>query len=332
VDITVKGGDGGRGCVSFRREKYVPLGGPDGGDGGNGGSVYVRTDPTVNTLHHLAGKHHWPAPRGGHGLGKKCHGKNGQDVIIRVPPGTVIHDAEQGTVLKDLAVAGQTVCVAQGGRGGRGNVHFATPSNQAPRIADPGRNGQVRRLRLELKLIADVGLIGQPNAGKSTLLRRVSAARPKVAAYPFTTLEPVLGIVELSGGRRFVMADLPGLIAGAHRGVGLGHEFLRHIERTGLLVHLVDICPLEGDPVEHYATINSELALYSKVLAGKPQLVVANKMDLTDSRSHLERFGQAVGVKVLAISAATGAGIPALSERLWHELHPEDRPRRRKKA
>ena len=334
VDITVNGGDGGRGCVSFRREKFVPLGGPDGGDGGDGGSVYCRADNSVNTLYHMAGKHHWKADRGGHGEGKKCHGRNGRDVVIRVPPGTIIRDADHGTVLKDLIQPGEEVCVAQGGRGGRGNVHFTTPSSQAPRKADPGETGQVRRLHLELKLIADVGLIGQPNAGKSTLLRRVSAARPKVAAYPFTTLEPVLGIVELPGGRRFVLADIPGLIEGAHRGKGLGDAFLRHVERTRLLVHLVDIAPLYGDPAERFGALNKELALHSQVLAEKPQVVVANKMDLTGSRENLQRFSEEIDQEVMPISGATGEGIGALMEQLWREIHQEEatRTHHRRKA
>ncbi len=238
ADIMVKGGDGGNGSASFRREKFVPLGGPDGGDGGDGGSVYCQADTSENTLYHLTGKHHWKADSGGKGMGQKCHGKNGKDIIIRVPVGTIIRDAERETLLKDLTAAGDKVCVAKGGKGGRGNVHFATSTHQAPREFEPGEPGQERHLHLELKLMADVGLVGLPNAGKSTLIRRLSAARPKVAAYPFTTLDPVLGIVELVGERRFVMADIPGLIAGAHEGKGLGDEFLRHIERTGLLLHM----------------------------------------------------------------------------------------------
>jgi GTP-binding protein len=324
ADITVRGGRGGRGCVSFRREKYVPLGGPDGGDGGDGGSVYCLADLGLNTLYHLSGKHHWTAEGGGHGQGKNRHGRNGGDVLIRLPAGTVVRDADQGTTLKDLVAAEERVCLARGGRGGRGNAHFATPSDRAPRRAEPGEPGQVRRLHLELKLIADVGLVGQPNAGKSTLLRRVSAARPKVAAYPFTTLQPVLGIVDLPGERRFVMADLPGLIEGAHRGTGLGDAFLRHIERTRLLVHLVDICPTQSDPVRHYRDVNRELHLHSAALGRRPQVVVANKMDLTGSRESLRRFSQAIGVEVVGISAATGAGVPEMLRRLWRALHPHE--------
>ena len=321
AEITVIGGNGGAGCMSFRREKFVPKGGPDGGDGGDGGSVYLEADTSLNTLQHLSGKHHWRAERGVHGMGKKRHGKRGKDVIVRVPAGTIVRDAEHGTVLKDLVEPGQRVCVAAGGRGGRGNVHFAGSTNQAPRDFEPGETGQTRRLALELRLIGDVGLLGNPNAGKSTLLRRLSSARPKVADYPFTTLEPVLGIVELSGHRRFVMADIPGLIEGAHSGIGLGDAFLRHVERTRILVHLVDICPPAGDPVEHFRAINGELAQYSDTLAAKPQIVVANKMDLTDSDEDLAAFRDAVRCEVLAISAVTGKGLDALTERLWREIH-----------
>ncbi len=322
AEIMACGGDGGDGCVSFRREKYVPRGGPDGGDGGDGGSAYCLADESHNTRRHLSGKLHWRAGNGGRGMGKKRHGKNGRDVIIPLPPGTIIRDAEHGIVLKDLLAPGQRVCVARGGRGGKGNVHFATPTNQAPRQATDGQPGQARRLRLELKLIADVGLVGMPNAGKSTLIRRLSDARPKVADYPFTTLEPVLGIVELSGERRLVMADIPGLIEGAHRGAGLGDEFLRHIERTTLLVHMVDICPPSGDPVEQFRAINQELRAYSQALAEKPRIVAANKIDLTGSREALRKFRQAVGGEVLGISAATGKGLRRLSERIWQTLHP----------
>ncbi len=320
VDITVIAGDGGDGCVSFRREKYIPYGGPDGGDGGDGGSVYCLADPSVNTLYHLAGKHHWKATHGAGGMGKKCHGRNGVEVVVRVPPGTIIRDAERGVLLKDLAEPGQKVCVALGGRGGKGNVHFATSTNQAPRQAIPGESGQTRHLHMELKLVADVGLIGMPNAGKSTLLRRLSAARPKVAAYPFTTLEPVLGIVALFGHRRFVMVDIPGLIEGAHRGAGLGEEFLRHVERAAILVHIVDICPMTGDPAENLNTINEELRKYSPALAEKPQIVVANKMDMTGSDENLARFTDTVGGDVVAISAVAGKGLNEMTERIWKVL------------
>lgn len=324
VDITVSSGAGGDGCMSFRREKFIPKGGPNGGDGGNGGSIFIKADESFNTLQHLAGHHHWSAQRGGHGLGKNCYGRRGEDMYVLVPPGTIIRDADYDIIIKDLANHGDTICIAQGGRGGYGNVHFKTAVLQAPRFAEPGGLGQTRRLHLELKLIADTGLVGMPNAGKSTLLSRVSAAKPKIAAYPFTTLHPCLGIVEVGPGRRFVMADIPGLIEGAHLGTGLGVEFLRHVERTKLLIHMVDIAPLEGDPVEDYKAIRRELAQYSQVLAEKPQIVVANKMDLTGSDQNLQRFAREIGVDVIPISGVTGKGLDALKERIWQLLHPQE--------
>jgi len=323
VDIVAIGGNGGRGCVAFRREKYIPHGGPNGGDGGDGGSVFLVADESYNTLQHLAGRHHWPAENGRHGLGKGCHGRRGADRRVFVPPGTIIYDADTGLMLKDLSASGQEICVASGGKGGRGNTHFKSATNQAPRHAEPGQPGRQRTLHLELKLIADVGLVGKPNAGKSTLLSRLSSARPKIAAYPFTTRHPCLGIVELRGYRRFVMADIPGLIEGAHEGAGLGDEFLRHIERTRLLVHMVDICPPTGDPVEDYRIICQELRQHSEALAAKPQLVVANKMDLTGSAEQADRLAEAVGGDVIPISAVTGKGLEALAERLWTELQKQ---------
>ena len=323
VDIVVTGGSGGNGCVAFRRETYVPHGGPFGGDGGNGGSVHIQADDAYNTLQHLAGHHHWKAHNGGMGLGKNCHGKRGKDVIIPVPVGTIVRDAEHGVTLKDLAAPDDIICVATGGKGGYGNTHFKSSTNQAPRYAEPGQPGQERKLHLELKLIADVGLLGKPNAGKSTLLSRLSAARPKIAAYPFTTRTPCLGIVELSRYRRFVMADIPGLIEGAHAGVGLGVEFLRHVERTRLLVHMVDICPPTGDPVEDYRVIRRELEQYSPTLAAKPEIVVANKMDLTDSKASLQRFRKKLDLPVVPISGVTGKGLELLAERIWRALHPK---------
>jgi GTPase len=323
VDVIVTAGRGGDGCIAFRREKFVPRGGPSGGDGGKGGSVFVIADDSFNTLQHLAGHHHWKAQSGQPGLGKNCHGRNGEDTYIKVPPGTIITDAEHSIALCDLSGDEQTVCVAQGGQGGHGNTHFKSATNQAPREAEPGQPGQERRLHLELKLIADAGLVGKPNAGKSTLLSHLSAARPKVAAYPFTTLTPCLGIVELSHYRRFVMADIPGLIEGAHTGAGLGTEFLRHVERTRLLVHMVDACPPTGDAVEDYRVIRSELAQYSRALAEKPEVVVLNKMDLTDSKDHLKRFKDELGIDVIPISAVTGAGLEALTEKIWRMLHEE---------
>jgi len=324
VDVEVFGGAGGDGCISFRREKFIPRGGPDGGDGGDGGAVYLLADPQYSTLQHLSGRHHWRAGRGGHGSGNNRHGRNGRDVIVRVPPGTIVRDAEFGLVLKDLAGAGDRVCVAAGGKGGRGNAAFKGPTRQAPRIAEPGAPGEQKKLHLELKLIADVGLIGRPNAGKSTLLSRLSAARPKIAAYPFTTLTPHLGIVELEHYRRFVMADIPGLIAGAHEGAGLGDAFLRHIERTRLVVHMVDICPPDGEALEHYRAVRHELERHSAALAAKPEIVVANKMDLTDGERRLREFNRALGAPVVAISAVTGRGLDNLTETIWKLLHEEN--------
>lgn len=324
VDIHIFAGDGGNGCVAFRREACVPLGGPFGGDAGDGGSVYLQADDSLNTLQHLAGHHHWRAERGEHGQGKNCHGRKGKDLIILVPTGTIIFDAENGALLKDLAEHGASVCLAKGGKGGHGNTYFKSATNQAPRFAEPGDPGEKRSLHLELKLIADAGLVGKPNAGKSTLVSRISAARPKVAAYPFTTRYPCLGIVELPGFRRFVVADIPGLIEGAHDGAGLGDEFLRHVERTRVLVHLVDICPPDGDPVEDYRAIRKELELYSAELAGKPEVVVASKMDLTESRDNLARFKKELGVNVIPISAVTGKGLDVLTEHIWKMLHPQE--------
>lgn len=324
VDISVLGGAGGNGCVSFRRERSVPHGGPDGGDGGNGGSVFMVGDDSLDTLQHLAGHHHWKADPGRHGMGSGCHGKNGDDVFIRVPVGTIIYDAQYGTVMRDLSTKGESVCIAPGGKGGRGNIHFKNSINQAPRQFEPGEPGIERKIHLELKLIADAGLLGKPNAGKSTLLSRLSAARPKIASYPFTTLYPCLGIVELRGYRRFVMADIPGIIEGAHSGAGLGDEFLRHIERTKLLIHILDVYPPTGDVVEDYRAIRRELEQYSPALAQKPEIVVANKLDLTDAEEHLHRLEEALDVKVWPISAVTGKGLEALTEAIWQQLHPTE--------
>ena len=325
VDIYVSGGAGGNGCVSFRREKFVPKGGPDGGDGGDGASVYLQADPQYNTLQHLAGHHHWRGRRGGHGMGKNRHGKNGPDVLIKVPPGTVIHDADHQLVLKDLAQPGQRVCVAAGGKGGRGNTAFKSPTNQAPRQFEEGSPGEEKNLHLELKLIADVGLVGKPNAGKSTLLSRLSAARPKIAAYPFTTLTPHLGIVELPNYRRFVMADIPGLIEGAHQGAGLGDAFLKHIERTRLLVHMIDICPMDERPAENYAAIRRELERHSPHLAAKREIIVANKMDLTGSEDNLGQLSDAIEDELIPISAVTGLGLERLTEAIWSRLQEDQR-------
>ncbi|MBC7784562.1 MAG: GTPase ObgE [Burkholderiales bacterium] len=322
--IHVKAGDGGSGCVSFRREKYVPKGGPDGGDGGRGGSVIFVADPNKNTLLDFAGKHHWTAPKGENGMGKKCYGAHGDDLVIQVPVGTLVHDLDQGIILADLKEDGRRVVLARGGKGGRGNFGFRTPTNQAPRYAEPGTLGQERNLKLELKLIADVGLVGMPNAGKSTLLSACSAARPKVADYPFTTLEPQLGIAELIGDRRLVMADIPGLIEGAQHGAGLGHAFLRHIERTRVIVHLLDLYPVdESTPADNYRTIRAELEAFSADLAKKPEIIVANKIDLSLDDDALKSLRAELKDKeVLAISGATRNGLEPLLEAIWTKLHP----------
>lgn len=327
AEIYVKGGDGGDGCIGFRREAYVPRGGPDGGDGGHGGGVYMEAVADLDTLLDFVGHHHWKGENGRPGKTKKMTGKSGENTIVQVPLGTLIYDKDTGILLKDLTEPGQRVCVAHGGRGGKGNVHFATPTEQAPRIAEPGRKGQERTLRLELKLIADVGLVGMPNAGKSTLISHVSSARSKIASYPFTTLHPVLGIAEISRHRRMVLADLPGLIEGAHEGAGLGDEFLRHIERTRVIVHLLDIAPIDGsDPAKNYAKIRKELSKYSAKLAEKTEIVVANKMDLTDAEKAYKKLKKKLGVEVFAVSAVTGKGLSELLDRLWQvvEQHKEE--------
>ncbi len=310
--IYVRGGDGGNGCVSFRREKFVPFGGPNGGNGGKGGDVYLVASAHLNTLIQFQRKVHFKAERGEHGRGKDQFGKSGEDLFIQVPTGTVVFDAETGELIADLTEDGQRALVARGGRGGRGNASFATPTNQAPRIAEKGEPGQERWLRLELRLIADVGIVGAPNAGKSTLLAAVSAARPKIADYPFTTLIPNLGVVEVDGAT-FVMADIPGLIEGAHQGAGLGDKFLRHIRRTRVLVHLLD--GAAPDPLADFAAINRELELFSPDLARKPQIVALNKMDLPEAQEKWPRVARALkrqGYDALAISAATGEGVQAL--------------------
>jgi len=319
--IYVKGGDGGNGCVSFRREKYVPFGGPNGGDGGKGGDVYLVVNPHLNTLVAFKRQRHFKAQRGGHGRGKNQTGRSGQDLVIEVPPGTVVRDAKTGEFIADLTEPGQKVLVARGGRGGRGNAAFATSTNQAPRIAERGEPGQERWLHLELKLIADVGIVGVPNAGKSTLLAAVSAARPKIADYPFTTLEPNLGVVALDEATSFVMADIPGLIEGASRGAGLGHTFLRHIERTRLIVHLLD--GASPNPLRDYETINEELALFDEKLAAKPQLVVLNKIDLPQAQAIWPAVKEAIearGKPILSISALTGQGVREMLGRVAEML------------
>lgn len=321
AEIIVKAGRGGNGCVSFRREKYIPRGGPDGGDGGRGGHVTLHATSQLMTLMDISSRREYVAGDGRHGMGKKRAGKSGEDLTIRVPTGTIVTDAETGRQLRDLKRDGQKLVVARGGRGGKGNVRFATPTNRTPRTADPGEEGEQRRIRLDLKLIADIGIIGLPNAGKSTLLSRLSSARPKIASYPFTTLEPQLGIVEGADFGRMVMADIPGLIEGAHDGAGLGAEFLRHIERTRLLLHLVDMAPTYGlRPYEAYLAVREELRLYKPALFAKPQVLVANKMDLPGAADNLAEFKKDTGEDVHAISAATGDGLRALKAALFQRL------------
>ena len=321
AQIWIKAGDGGHGCVSFRRERYIPKGGPDGGDGGRGGNVYFEAVENIDTLLDFAGKHHWQARNGQPGSGNNKHGAYGDDLIIKVPPGTLIYDTDLDLLLKDLNEIGLKVCVCRSGKGGKGNKFFATSINQTPRNAVPGKKGQERNIRLELKLIADVGLVGMPNAGKSTLVSRCSAARPKIADYPFTTIEPVLGIVELSDYRRYVMADIPGLIEGAHAGAGLGHDFLKHIERTTLIVHILDIMPTDGtDPAENYKAIRSELENYSKTLAQKQEIIVANKIDLDPDGNIVKELTEKLQQPVHPISAVTGSGTKELSELLWRNI------------
>lgn len=325
--IFVKAGNGGNGSASFRREKYVPLGGPDGGDGGRGGTVYLRAKANLTSLLPFQFTSHFKAEHGGPGRSQQRHGKNGKDLYVDVPPGTVVWDDESGDILADLTDAGETTSVARGGQGGIGNVHFKTSTRQAPRIAELGEPGEERWLRFELRMIADVGLVGLPNAGKSTLLAASSAARPKIADYPFTTLEPMLGVVQVGGydGQVFVMADIPGLISGAAQGVGLGLEFLRHVRRTKVLVHVLDASGgLEGrDPLVDFETVNNELASYEEDLLAKPMLVALNKIDVSEAQDHvpaLARDLEARGYRVYPISAVSGEGVPTLLQAVAGEL------------
>ncbi len=313
VTVEVGAGRGGDGCVSFRREKFVPRGGPDGGDGGNGGSVIIVAEEGVDTLAPLVHRKHWRAKSGTPGSGSKRHGANADDLTIRVPPGTVVLDAAGGFALKDLAEAGDSVVGAHGGRGGKGNTRFKSATNRAPRESTRGGSGESRRLTLELKVIADVGLLGKPNAGKSTLLSRVSRARPEIADYPFTTKIPNLGIVQVDSDRSLVMADIPGLIEGAHAGAGLGHEFLRHVERTRVLVHLLEPSPLDGsDPVENYFAIREELKQYDVDLADRPELVAVSKAELPGAEEVRDRLAEATAGEVLLFSSVTGQGLDEL--------------------
>lgn len=315
VTVYVKGGDGGNGMVAFRREKYIPDGGPAGGDGGNGANVVFEVEEGLRTLMDFRYQRHFKAERGEHGRPKNQHGKNASDFIIKVPPGTTVIDEDTKTTIADLVKHGQRAIIAKGGRGGRGNSRFATPTNPAPEIAENGEPGQERNVTLELKLLADVGLVGFPSVGKSTLLSVVSAARPKIAEYHFTTIKPNLGVVEVEEGRSFVMADLPGLIEGAHLGVGLGHQFLRHIERTKVIVHVIDMSGLEGrDPYEDYVKIKQELKEYNLRLTERPEIIVANKMDMPDSQENLAMFKEQLGedIQIFPISAITRQGLREL--------------------
>ncbi len=322
--ITVIGGRGGNGCVSFRREKYVPRGGPDGGPGGDGGSVFLAADPSLKGLNAFRYKRRFVADRGRHGEGSGRAGRDGEDLVIKVPPGTLVLDAGGATVVADLVAAGSRVLVAAGGRGGRGNSAFATSTHQAPRESEPGTSGEERILTLELKLIADVGIVGFPNAGKSTLISRISAAHPKIADYPFTTLEPNLGVVDLGEFRTYVVADIPGLIEGAHAGAGLGIKFLRHVERTRILIHLVDVSEASGrDPVRDLEVINGELLAFSEELAAKPRVVAAGKIDVLQDEARLEALRAhcaARGVPLFPISSVTGKGLGGLLEGVWSLL------------
>lgn len=325
VTVEVEAGKGGDGCMSFRREKYIPRGGPDGGDGGNGGSVIVVAQEGVDSLQELVHRKHWRAKNGVPGQGSNCHGANADDLVIHVPPGTVVRDEKHDLVLRDLAQDSDTVVAARGGKGGKGNTRFKSSTNQAPREFTRGDQGEHRTLTFELKVIADVGLLGMPNAGKSTLLSRVSRARPEIANYPFTTKRPNLGIVSLDWERQFVMADIPGLIEGASEGHGLGHEFLRHVERTRVLVHLVEPEPADlSDPVENYRIIRREVEAYSDQLgidlASRPEIVAVSKCELPGSEDLQQSLSELTGGDVLRFSSATGDGLKELTERVWAEL------------
>ncbi|WP_353683272.1 GTPase ObgE [Thermodesulfovibrio sp. 3907-1M] len=324
VKIYVKAGDGGRGCISFRREKYVPRGGPDGGDGGKGGDVIIQASCELHTLLDHKYKKTYKAQKGQHGKGSNMKGRDGEDLIIKVPVGTVVKDAETEEIIADLDEEGKQVVVAKGGRGGFGNAHFATPTNQAPRYAQPGEKGEERWIILELKLLADVGLIGLPNAGKSTLISVISSARPKIADYPFTTLNPVLGVVKYGEYQSFVVADIPGLIEGAHQGAGLGHQFLRHVERTSLLLHLVDVSDfLESDPVEDFEKIQKELELYNPALTKKPFAVVGTKIDIAYKAERFDRlkeYCEKKGIDFFPVSAVKKEGIDNLLKYLSERL------------
>jgi GTP-binding protein len=326
VTIVVQSGDGGRGCVSFRRERFIPRGGPDGGDGGKGGDVIFHVTSRKRTLYHLRFKKHYQAPSGENGQGSQRTGHGGGDLVIEVPAGTLVINAENGETLFDLTQTDQDVVVAKGGRGGQGNLRFKTSTNRAPRFAQPGEPGQTFTLRLELKLLADVGIIGLPNAGKSTLISILSAAQPKIANYPFTTLTPNLGVVQVHGREPLIAADIPGLIEGAHTGAGLGTRFLRHVERTRILLHLIDASVLDPEkPLAPYHTVNRELSMYSAALAQKPQLVVLNKLDVEGAEALAERFCQALpDCEVFRMSAATRQGLDKIKTSMAKKLEQLD--------
>lgn len=324
--ITVESGSGGSGCVSFRREKYVPKGGPDGGDGGKGGDVVLYSTTRKRTLHHFRFKRELKAQNGSSGQGKQKTGKNGEDLIIEVPPGTLVVDAETGRVVKDFTKAGDTFIAARGGRGGQGNTRFKSSTHRSPRFAQAGEPGEKRSFKLELKLLADVGIIGLPNAGKSTLISTISSAKPRIGSYPFTTLTPNLGVVKTDWSEPFVVADIPGLIEGAHKGAGLGTRFLRHIERTRILIHLIDASAVDdANPLKDFQTINNELAMHNALLAKKPQIVVLNKLDLPGAKILADRFESALpGKATFRISALTGKGMNQLLSKVISLLDREN--------
>ena len=326
--ITVQSGDGGRGCVSFKREKFIPRGGPDGGDGGKGGDVIFQAVSGKRTLYQFRYKKNLKAKNGGYGQGKNKTGKKGADLVIDIPIGTLVTDAETGNLIKDFTIAGKRFILAYGGRGGQGNARFKTSTHRAPRFAQPGEPCETYSIKLELKLLADVGIIGLPNAGKSTLISAISSARPKIAGYPFTTLTPSLGVVHTDWGEPFIAADIPGLIEGAHKGQGLGIRFLKHIERTRILIHLIDISDIEPDaPLKAYNTINTELFLYNQSLAGKPQIIVLNKIDMQSCADSEFKFKAALpDKKILSISALTGKGIDSLKSQIINLLGIENEP------
>jgi len=324
VTMHVKAGDGGAGCVSFRREKFIPRGGPDGGDGGQGGNVIFEVSPSLTTLLDLRQRPHMKAGRGGHGMGKNRHGANGKHLLIYVPAGTIVRDTGTEEVIADLTSPGQRIVLLKGGRGGQGNARFASATNKAPKFAQPGEPGEERWLKLELKLLADVGLFGFPSVGKSSFIAKVSAARPKIAEYHFTTLTPNLGVVYYKNYRSFVIADIPGLIEGAHKGAGLGHRFLKHVERTDLLLHFVDLSFVpDRDPIQEYEALNNELALFNEEMLDKRQIVVVNKIDLPNVRQHLPEilpYFEKKGIKLFPVSAVTGEGIEELLDEIAGNL------------